>query len=285
MNYSLLLKTSWFFLLSLAFNKLTGQVFVNNAGARERHFVYEVKQIDEFFERFNDDTSSFIRKQYRDNHIKYTLSREQLVRSLFNYEGRSWDTTLINQFVQTVVNTNKPSLLDFYGDGWYAEANCRFEYNGATIEIPIILRIEADAEKRAKWMIAAIKANSIKQDASVLPAIDRMDKNKFINPSSHANSFLELGRAFEDKEHLSDYFDGSFFKRANSIGFYNALLKNRIRFITVKDIRYHYLQVDQWIFTVENFPRKALNSGWLINQLKNVTESEKNQYIKKLLEE
>jgi hypothetical protein len=282
---SLLLKTSWLCLLFLVFNKLTGQVFVNNAGAREKHFIYEVKQIDEFFERFNDDSNSFIRKQYASHHIKYNLSREQLVKSLFNYEGRSWDTTLINQFVQTVVNVSKPSLLNFYGDGWYAEANCRFEYNGSVIGIPIILRIEADADKRAKWMIAAIKPNSIKQDAGVLPLANPVDKSKFINPASHANSFIELGRAFEDKEHLSDYFDGSFFKRSNSIGFYNALLKNRIRFITVKDIRYHYVQVDRWIFTVENFQRKALNSGWLINQLKSVTESEKNLYIKKLLEE
>ncbi len=282
---SLMLKTGWLFLLSLVFNKLTGQVFENNAGAREKHFVYEVKQIDEFFERFNDDSNSFIRKQYASYHIKYNLSREQLIKSLFNYENRSWDSTLINQFVHTVINVAPPLLLDFYGNGWYAEANCRFEYNGAVIEIPIILRIETDAGKRAKWMIAAIKPNSIKQDANVLPVAEPAGKNKFINPASHANSFIELGRVFEDKEHLSDYFDTSFFKRANSIGFYNALLKSRIRFITVKDIRYHYLQVDQWIFTVENFPRKSLNSGWLINHLKNVTESEKHLYIKKLLEE
>ncbi|HEX9508974.1 MAG TPA: hypothetical protein VF939_00730 [Puia sp.] len=282
---SLMLKTGWACLLFLVFDQVSGQVFVNNAGARERHFVYEVKQIDEFFERFNDEPNSFIRREYDSYHTKFNLTREQLVRSLFNYESHTWDSTLINKFVGTVTNANKPLLLDFYGNGWFAEANCKFEYNATVIEIPIILRIEADANKRAKWMVAAIKHNSIRQEVQVTLAADGMKKNKFINPASHASGFIELARAFEDKAHLSDYFEEGFFKRVNSIGFYNALLKNQIRFIAVKDIKYHYLQVDQWIFTVENFQRKALNSGWLINQLKSTTESEKKLYIKNLLEE
>ena len=282
---TLLLRTGWLSFLFLAFNKLTGQVFVNDAGAREKHFVYEVKQIDEFFERFNNDSNSFIRREYESYHIKFNLSREQLIKSLFNYESHSWDSTLINAFVASAVNINKPLLLDFYGDGWYAEANCKFEYNATVIEIPIILRIEADASKRAKWVVAAIKPNVIRQEATIVPVADNGGKLKFINPASHANSFIELARAFEDKAHLSDYFDQSFFKRTNSIGFYNALLKGQIRFITVKDVKYHYLQVGSWIFTVENFQRKALNSGWLISHLKSATPSEKNLFIKNLLEE
>lgn len=281
---ALILKTGWLSLLLLGLNKLIGQqVFVNDAGAREKHFVYEVKQIDEFFERFNNDSNSFIRREYESYHIKFNLSREQLIRSLFNYESRSWDTVLITSFVNTVLNTSKP--LDFYGDGWFAEATCKFEYNATTIEIPIILRIETDEHKRAKWMIAAVKPSSLKQEASMTPMPDRNGTQKFINPASHANSFIELGRAFEDKAHLSDYFEKPFFKRTNSIGFYNALLKNQIRFITVKDVKYHYLQVDQWIFTVENFQRKALNSGWLISRLKSADTTEKNLFLKNLLEE
>jgi len=282
---SLLLRTGWACLLVLTVGQTSAQVFVNNAGAREKHFVYEVKQIDEFFERFNDDSSSFIRKEYESYHKKFNLSREQLIRSLFNYESHTWDSTVISDFLGGILHVNTPLLLDFYSNDWFAEANCKFEYAGAVIEIPVILRIEADARKRSKWMIAAIKHNSIKQEVQVTLAADGAKKNKFINPASHASNFIELARAFEDKEHLSDYFEDGFFKRANAIGFYNALLKNQIRFIGVKDIKYHYLQVDGWIFTVENFQRKALNSGWLINQLKNVTEAEKKVYRKNLLEE
>ncbi|HWK04198.1 MAG TPA: hypothetical protein VNS58_11235 [Puia sp.] len=282
---SLILKTGWACLLFLAFDQVSAQVFENNAGARERHFVYEVKQIDEFFERFNDDPNSFIRKEYDSYHRQFNLTREQLVRSLFNYETHSWDSTQLDEFVGTVINVNKPLLLDFYRQGWFAEANCKFEYNATVIEIPIILRIEADASKRSKWMIAAVKHNSMRQEVQVTVAADTMKKSKFINPASHASGFIELARAFEDRAHLSDYFEDGFFKRANSIGFYHALQKNQIRFIAVKDIKYHYLQIDQWIFTVENFQRKALNSGWLINHLKSATESDKQLYIKNLLEE
>lgn len=282
---SLLLKTTWVCLLFLVFDRLSGQVFINNAGARERHFAAEVKQIDEFFERFNDVPNSFLRKEYELYHKKFNLTRAQLVRSLFNYETHSWDSTQIDEFVGTVINVDKPLLLDFYGKGWFAEVNCKFEYNATVIEIPIILRIEADADKRSKWMIAAVKHNAIRQEVQVTAVEDSMKKNKFINPASHANGFIELARVFEDKAHLSDYFERGFFKRTNSLGFYHALLKNQIRFIAVKDIRYHYLQVDQWIFIVENFQRDSLNSGWLINHLKSATESEKQLYTKNLLEE
>ena len=202
-----MLKTGWACLLFLAFDQVSAQVFENNAGAREKHFVYEVKQIDEFFERFNDDPNSFIRREYDSYHKKFNLSREQLVRSLFNYETHSWDSVQLDEFVGTVLNVNKPLLLDFYEKGWFAEATCKFEYNATVIEIPIILRIEADASKRSKWMIAAVKHNSIRQEVQVTIVADTMKKTKFINPASHASGFIELARAFEDRAHLSDYFE------------------------------------------------------------------------------
>ncbi len=41
--------------------------------------------------------------------------------------------------------------------------------------------------------------------------------------------------------------------------------------------------MEKWIFTVEYFPRDALNSGWLISTLQNVSGSEMENYRKNLL--
>ncbi|MEO5682164.1 MAG: hypothetical protein ABIQ88_05950 [Chitinophagaceae bacterium] len=263
---------------------IRAQVFTNDAGAREKHFIYEVKQIDEFFERFNNDTGSFIRKAYKTYRVKYSIDRPKLVRSLFNYETNSWETVLIDNFIKEVTQRN-PSRLNFRAPGWYARANCKFDYNGAVTDIPIILRIHTDSENRSKWVIAAVKAGFLKMDAQRAPGAENNRPKKFINPASHANNFIELDKALADKENLDDYFEPAFFSRNNASGFYNSILNNRLKFLYVKDITYHFLQAGNWIFTVEYFQREALNAGWLINSLKKATPDEKAAYLKNLLEE
>ncbi|MEJ0082408.1 MAG: hypothetical protein WDM78_15985 [Puia sp.] len=54
---------------------------------------------------------------------------------------------------------------------------------------------------------------------------------------------------------------------------YNAILNRDIEFLDVSKIKYHFLLADKWIFTVEDFPREALNSGWLINHMQTVLRS------------
>lgn len=260
------------------------QDFENSAGQREKIFVYRVKQIDEFFERFNNDTSSFIREVYRSYGIKFNIDRPTLIRSLFNYRTNTWLQSSIDSFVNKALSTQMPSGRNFYGDDWYAEANCKFRHHSVEIEIPVILKIQTDDQGRSKWVICGVK-KSLAGESSRLIAMSEINLEKFITPSSHANYFIELAKVFEDKKNLSSYFDESFFRRDNAIAFYNASLQDNIKFLHVKSIKYHFLQVSNYIFTVEYFPRKDLNAGWLINSLKQVTLPEKNKFVKQLLGE
>ena len=65
--------------------------------------------------------------------------------------------------------------------------------------------------------------------------------------------------------------------------FYNAILNREIEFQNVITIKYHFLLADKWIFTVEDFTREALNSGWLINDMQKVSSLEMEDYMNKLL--
>ena len=260
---------------------LRGQEFINDAGAREKHFVYEVKQIDEFFERFNDDKNSFIRKMYKSYNIKYTIKRAELINSLFNYETNGWKKKKKDSFIACVTSKNKIQLLNFYGKDWFAEALCKFRTGSAEIEVPVILKLDADENNRSKWMIEGVRNNPFpSENNNGLRGTG--DKTKFIHPASHSNNFIALGKALNDKENLSVYFDESFFKQHNAMGFYNAILQKRMNLLYVKTIKYHFLQVDGWIFTVEQFQRKALNSGWLISYLRQASDAEKEAYRKLL---
>jgi hypothetical protein len=283
---SIIKNTVWVLALLVLLSKAHAQqVFENDEGAREKHFIYEVKQIDEFFERFNDDSSSFIRKVYKDRHIAYSPTRAKLIRSLFNYQNPAWDKDTINRFIEQVTDAGHPLLLNFYGDDWYAEATCLFQYNNAVIEIPLIMKIETE-NGGSRWVIAAVKPNSLKEDVTEIRIGGIPEHHsRFINPVSHGTNFIELARVFHDRSHLSEYCDSLFFNRRQSITFYEAIQQNRIQFIRVSHIRYHYLQASPWIFTVEYFERKELNTGWLINSLEELSPAEVALYKKKMLEE
>jgi hypothetical protein len=274
----------WIFIsLFICQHRLFSQVYSNNEGANDKHFIYEVKEIDEFFERFNDDPHSFLRGVYKAHHVKFNIDRRRLIKSLFNNENKSLDSVMINKFISDVTKKNKPIYLNFYGGNWYAELTCKFRYNSSSIQIPVIMKVEVTQNKGSKWMIIAVGPSSLRSRIEVTEMVHSKTKTKFISPTSHGTNFVSLKRAFEDKENLSSYFEAPYFKRSHMMEFYNAVLNHEIEFQDVTKIRYHFLVADKWIFTVENFTREALNSGWLINHLQRDSPSGIENYRNKLL--
>lgn len=263
-------------------HRLFSQVYSNNDGASDKHFIYEVKEIDEFFERFNDAPNSFLRGVYKARHIKFNIDRQRLIRSLFNDENKSLDSIMMNKFVSEVTKKKKPIYLDFYGGNWYAELTCKFRYHGSFIVIPIFMKIEMTRNKGSKWMIVAVGSSTLKSKIDVT-VMAQSKTPKIISPTSHGTNFVSLKRAFEDKENLSSYFEAYYLKRSHMLELYNAILNRDIEFLDVSKIKYHFLLADKWIFTVEDFPREALNSGWLINHMQTVSPVGMENYRNKLL--
>jgi hypothetical protein len=264
-------------------HRVFSQVYSNNDGANDKHFIYEVKEIDEFFERFNDAPNSFLRGVYKARHIRFNIDRQRLIRSLFNDENKSLDSIMITQFISEVTRKKKPVYLNFYGGNWFAELTCKFRYNTSSIVIPVIMKIETTQNKGSKWMIVAVGSSSLKSKIDVTEMTQSKVKTKIISPTSHGTNFISLKKAFDDKENLSSYFESLYFKRSHMLELYNAILNGEIEFLHVIKIKYHFLLADKWIFTVENFNRESLNSGWLINDMQRVSSSGMENYRNKLL--
>jgi len=72
-----LLKCWIFISFFICQHRLYSQVYSNNDLANDKHFIYEVKEIDEFFERFNDAPNSFLRSVYKAHHIKFNIDRKR----------------------------------------------------------------------------------------------------------------------------------------------------------------------------------------------------------------
>jgi hypothetical protein len=262
------------------------QVYSSDGGLMEAKFVTRVMQLDEFIHRFNNDSSSELRQYYQAHHWPFQKDRAQLIRSLFNYSTQNWDTGLVTRFIRRATDPENPSLLGFMQDQWYAEAKCRFLYNSEAIDISLILKVRSNPDHSAEWVIAAVRPEfDLKQSPPIEPIYPEPKQHLFIQPTANDTYFAELSRDLSDKERLTDIFDKGFMRRKYSAGFYQCLLADKLRFVAVKAIKYHYLQVHDWVFTVEHFDRDTRNSGWLISGLRPLTPEQRTDFERKLLGE
>lgn len=279
MKYKLLI----LFLFAFGFTaELLGQTIESNS-KRELNFVFEVKQIDEFFERFNNDQHSLLASYVKLKYPEIEINRISMIKSLFNTRVGGSGPDLIQEFCTQVSDTSKPAYLDFYSGDWYAEAVCKFKLNGQVTEVLILLKIQQEENGGAKWMIARAFSKRLTSSDQAIVFPLKISCCKFLNPMSHATNFISLSRAFTDKRNLSDYLDADFLRYPSSKAFIGALLKDQLEYLHVKEIRYHFLQIDGWIFTVNQYRRNSVHSGWLVSSLIKSTDKEKEMYRSSLI--
>lgn len=258
-------------ILSFGFSSLaSGQLYSRH----EENFAYEVKQIDEFFERFNNE-STLIKDYLFKKYDRLELSREDLLKSLFDLRSTYLQKELVAKFLKVVNDPQKPVKLSFYDPDWFAKVTCRVVYEEKERELLLLLRVQKEKNGGSKWVVHNVYADFFNTPEGNNP-------NAFLNPVSHATDFMGLNRAFEDPENLKAYLSSGFQDDQLS-KFALEMQNNRISFQQVEHISYHFFQVDGWVFTVENFQRQEKNAGWLISRLIQADAKEKKAYKQNLL--
>lgn len=251
----------------------------------QENFAWQVKQIDEFMDRFNNSDYTPIRRYLKQEYNIDEVSRLDIVRSLFNTEKQDWNREQVVQFLNHVNDTVPPPYLDFYDHDWFAELNCSGEYNDERVDFTLILSLQVDEATRAsRWIINSAQGNFLPSDSSNLAfGVDSTyDASKTLNPASFGTDFMALVDALKDTANLEGYVVPKNINRP-LVAFMNLLHQRDLIFKQVNHITYHFLQVDNWIFQVQDFHRESTNSGWLINSLMAATEDEKHQYRKRVL--
>lgn len=240
----------------------------------EEKFAFEVKQIDEFIERFNDQ-QTLIKEFLASYHGETEVKRDVLIKSLFNLRSTSIVKGDVFRFIETVVDPQRPVVLSFYDDDWFARVKCSVLYQQKKQELTLVLRVQKEADGAAKWVIHGVDA-----DFFITPKV--VNPNASLNPISHGTDFLGLSKAFSDIENLKSYLPENYHEDQLS-KFVLELQNKRITFQQVENISYHFLQIDGWILTVENFQRQEKNSGWLISTLIEADIQAKKNYKQQIL--
>ncbi|MEM6844451.1 MAG: hypothetical protein AAF944_20280 [Bacteroidota bacterium] len=251
----------------------------------QENFAWQVKQIDEFMDRFNNSDYTPIRRYLRKEYDMDEVSRLDLVRSLFNMEKQDWNQAQVVQFLSQVNDSLPPPYLDFYDQDWFAELDCAGKYQNQPVDFTLTLSLQVDEHTKAsRWIINGVNGDFLPNDTTNLAfGVDSTyDASKTLNPASFGTDFMALVDALKDTANLESYVVPQNIDRP-MVAFLNQLYQRELIFKQVNHITYHFLQIDDWIFQVQDFHRESTNSGWLINSLIAVKDEEKNTYKRQVL--
>ncbi|MEQ9443390.1 MAG: hypothetical protein RIG62_30405 [Cyclobacteriaceae bacterium] len=249
------------------------------------NFAWQVKQIDEFMDRFNNADYTPIRRYLKEEYNLEEVSRSDIIRSLFNLDNSEWKQEEVVQFLSQVNDSLPPPYLDFYDDDWYAELDCKGVYQGDTVNFIMVLSLEnSEKPKGSRWVINGVQGDFLPTDTVALAfAMDAdYDVSKTLNPASFGTDFMALVDALKDTANLEGYIAPQNINRP-LVSLLNQLYLRNLIFKQVNHITYHFLQIKDWIFQVQDFRRQSTNSGWLINSLMSVSEEEKDLYREQVL--
>jgi hypothetical protein len=239
----------------------------------ESKLYAETKQVNQFIRRFNAEEDVTGDRLYsEDNDYRSRKLRKKYLPILFNLSDDILTEDLKNKFIDMVMDKDNPVYLNFHGGGFFAELKTIFLYQGK--EQPVVLYLALQEEKvGSKWVITDIYFQPFKSMLAH-PDTSKYNDSKFIHPLSHELGFMNLFRVFNNKDSLELYLEKGFEPDYLSIFLYEVK-NNRMKFQTVSSLKFHFFQIDGWYFELSYFNREGYNTGWLISNLMEINEKDK----------
>ncbi|MEY4931087.1 MAG: hypothetical protein RI909_1811 [Bacteroidota bacterium] len=240
--------------------------------ADESKLYAESKQVNQFFRRFNGEEDEKGNRYYPNDKLYRNVKlRKKYFSILFDESNAGMNTSLKTEFVKQVLDKNEPSILDFHGAQWFSEVNAIFTMNGKDQPITLFMELEKD-HLGYKWVIRKVHADLFK------PYFyrDTTKVGRFLHPLSHELDFMNLRKAFANSDSVSQFTVKPFVPDHLSLFLYE-IKKGNLKYKSVREVKFHFFQLDGWYFELAEFNRPGYNTGWLISNLMKVNnDAEKN---------
>ncbi len=251
-------------LLITSIQSVSGQVLSSSGRlVDDGRFAASTKQVNQFFRRFNAEESKEGDVRYYSDNENYRNRelRKSFINILFDNETSDIPVELKREFLNTVISESYPQFLAFHGGDWFAEASTVFSYGGRSQEVTLFLKLQPEGLGH-EWVID----NVVFKPFTVAFDKPKGDQKKFLHPLSHELGFMNLRRAIQDDPKPESYTPTDF-KPDYLTLFIFEIKKGNLKFETVKDVKYHFFQIDKWYFELSQFNRPGFNTGWLISNL------------------
>lgn len=253
------------------------------------HFAMEVHSVDDFFDRFNFKQNSTFFKYVKVKFPNKDIDRKGLIVSLFNKQNTTFKPEALKSFIIHVTDSLNPRFLKYNDKEWYAELKCKVSHKNKPLTLTLILKVNKSKNNGYSWDIVSAKSEFLKfratkSDSILLRNMKNFDdsillKNSeyFLSPVSHGIDFTNIDEVFLNNSHINSYiYPGT--RSFELVKLLSLMARSEIQFVQVDKIRYHLLQISDWVLVLDHFNRNDMNSGWLINQLIRIKDSEKAGY-------
>ena len=236
----------------------------------ESELYAETKQVNQFFRRFNGEEDKHGERLYaKDRDFRTYKLRKKYLPTLFNLENSILTDAAKEEFSEKVLNKHDPVYLDFHGGAWLCELKTIFTYNGVDEELTLLMVLQEE-EVGSKWVIDGVYFKPF-SDVLKQPDNSNFNDSKFLHPLSHEVGFMNIFRVFNESDSLEYFGRRNFTPDYLSLFFYE-IKEGRLEFKTVKDLKFHFFQIEGWYFELTYFNRDGYNSGWLISNLLEIDE-------------
>lgn len=234
----------------------------------EQELSYRVKQIDEFFMRFNNEvdytgkpiTSSIdsVKSTETDSILRF-----KTLASLLNLDkyARNSDRldSISSEFVDYIINNN--ITLHYEDTTWCALVTCSCLYYGKNSSITLEMRPEHVKDVVYKWVISDVKG----QPVSCMT--DSCNMNISIFPGVHGSGFITIPEFVNlNSSNVRALFAKGY--EPSSLAAFEYLVKtSNLKLKSITDVKYLF-HTPMFNFSVERFSKKdSYNNGWLINSI------------------
>lgn len=232
----------------------------------------QVKLVDEFIDRFNG-------KEKRID-VDSTLQNIDTLNLwlLFDLSKFTSDTSLVYKEAKTFIDTilTTETKLHYADSMWYAQVECDAVMANKQYPLTILLAVEPCGKDMYKWVISDVCSPLFKSDE--LKPI----RGLYLMPDSHEMEFIGLQRNISDApQYITSLMPNSFSLTSLQV-FASLIYSKQLKIKPIKHIQFHFYQVPGWKFTINYFARENRNSGWLINSIERISDSDKQIILQKL---
>lgn len=264
--------------LAVAALHITAQAQLVNEMEDESRLYAQSKQVNQFFRRFNGEEDEKGDRYYPgDKLYRSDKLRRQYLRMLFDESNRNISNALKSEFVKDVLDKPETSILNFHGGNWFAELHTTFTMNGKNQ--PVILFMELEKHRLGtRWVIQKVHADMFESYFEK----DTVKVGKFLHPMSHELDFMNLRKAFDNKDSVNQFIVKRFQPDHLSLFIYEVK-KGNLRFKNVDEVKFHFFQVNGWYFGISEFNRPGYNTGWLISNLVKLNSPSDKDLLRKFL--
>jgi hypothetical protein len=226
-------------------------------------FAASTKQVNQFFRRFNAEESQDGMKRYYsgDALFRDRELRGKFISILFDNETSGISGELKTEFMRDVLSETQPQFLNFHEGEWFAEVVSVFQYKGRSENVTLFLKIQPEG-LGYEWVIDKVVFQPFKDIFNKPIGTDK----SFIHPLSHELGFMNLRKAFENSNSPESYTAKEYVPDYLTLFLYE-LKKGSIKFETISDVKFHFFQINNWYFELDQFNRPGFNTGWLIGDL------------------